>query len=228
MPIATTGEQRALRDSVDAAKGEWADLVRVGFFEVVREGGTVVDLAVMLERAAENLVPGPLLPTALVSVLFPDFDGIAGFGFSPHHVVGAAEATHLLLKDADGWMLVPREQVTVAEFAPVDLSRSLGSVRVDEPGEGADPYDLTAARGDLARLRGEPGADHPAPGVTRYASKTPSMLRRRFTVALRAWVSPTSRTNRFLTIGVVTWQRASRMLIPASANVRDRSSSSRR
>ena len=39
MPIATTGEQRALRDSVDAAKGEWADLVRVGFFEVTREGG---------------------------------------------------------------------------------------------------------------------------------------------------------------------------------------------
>ena len=78
MPIATTGEQRALRDSVDAAKGEWADLVRVGFFEVTREGGTVADLAVMLERAAENLVPGPLLPTALVSVLVPGFDGIAG------------------------------------------------------------------------------------------------------------------------------------------------------
>lgn len=140
MPIATTGEQRALRDSVDAAKGEWADLVRVGFFEVTREGGTVADLAVMLERAAENLVPGPLLPTALVSVLFPDFDGIAGFGFSPQHVVGAAEATHVLVRDGS-WRLVPVGQVTGLEA--VDLSRSLGSVVVDAPGvEVDDPTDL--------------------------------------------------------------------------------------
>lgn len=142
MPIATTGEQRALRDSVDAARGEWADLVEVGFFEVTREGGTVADLAVMLERAAENLVPGPLLPTALVSVLFPGFEGIAGFGFSSHHVVGAAEATHLLLK-TDNWMLVPAAQVTVTPLKAVDHSRSLGSVVVGEPGEAvADPTDL--------------------------------------------------------------------------------------
>ncbi|MEV6236177.1 acyl-CoA dehydrogenase family protein [Lentzea sp. NPDC051838] len=140
MPIATTGEQRALRDSVDAAKGEWADLVRVGFFEVTREGGTVADLAVMLERAAENLVPGPLLPTALVSVLVPEFDGIAGFGFSSQHVVGAAEATHLLVR-TDSWRLVPASRVTALDS--VDLSRSLGSVQVDEPGvEVADPTDL--------------------------------------------------------------------------------------
>jgi alkylation response protein AidB-like acyl-CoA dehydrogenase len=140
MPIATTGEQRALRDSVDAAKGEWADLVRVGFFEVVREGGTVVDLAVMLERAAENLVPGPLLPTALVSVLVPEFDGIAGFGFSSQHVVGAAEATHVLLK-TDSWRLARVARVT--ELDAVDLSRSLGSVVVTEPGvEVGDPTDL--------------------------------------------------------------------------------------
>ncbi|WP_330275019.1 acyl-CoA dehydrogenase family protein [Lentzea sp. NBC_00516] len=142
MPIATTGEQRALRDSVDAAKGEWADLVKVGFFEVTREGGTVADLTVMLERAAENLVPGPLLPTALVSVLFPDFEGIAGFGFSSQHVVGAAEATHLLLK-TDSWMLVPVEQVSLTALEAVDHSRSLGSAVVNEPGRTVDdPTDL--------------------------------------------------------------------------------------
>lgn len=142
MPIATTGEQRALRDSVDAAKGEWGDLVRVGFFEVTREGGTVADLAVMLERAAENLVPGPLLPTALVSVLRPGFDGIAGFGFSSQHVVGAAEATHLLVR-TDSWMLVPAEQVSVAPLESVDHSRSLARVEVITPGEAvADPTDL--------------------------------------------------------------------------------------
>ncbi|USX54966.1 acyl-CoA dehydrogenase family protein [Lentzea sp. HUAS12] len=142
MPIATTGEQRALRDSVDAAKGEWADLVRVGFFEVTREGGTVADLAVMLERAAENLVPGPLLPTALVSVLLPDFEGIAGFGFSSRHVVGAAEATHLLL-GPDRWSLVAADQVSVTPLEAVDHTRSLGSVVVNGPGQAvADPTDL--------------------------------------------------------------------------------------
>ncbi|MFD5826315.1 acyl-CoA dehydrogenase family protein [Lentzea sp. NPDC060358] len=139
MPIATTGEQRALRDSVDAAKGEWADLVRVGFFEVTREGGTVADLAVMLERAAENLVPGPLLPTALVSVLVPDFDGVAGFGFSPRHVVGATEATHVLVK-TDRWVLAPVGEVTALQA--VDLSRSLGAVRPGEGREVDDPTDL--------------------------------------------------------------------------------------
>ncbi|MFI6095874.1 acyl-CoA dehydrogenase family protein [Lentzea sp. NPDC051213] len=140
MPIAMTGEHHSLRESVDAAKAEWADLVRVGFFEVMREGGTVVDLAVMLERAAENLVPGPLLPTALVSVLFPSFDGVAGFGFSPDHVVGAAEATHVLVR-TDEWRLAPAGQVTEREA--VDLSRSLGSVVVAAPGEVvADPTDL--------------------------------------------------------------------------------------
>ncbi|MGI5498732.1 acyl-CoA dehydrogenase family protein [Lentzea sp. CA-135723] len=142
MPIATTGDQRALRDSVDAAGDEWADLVKVGFFEVTREGGTVAELAVMLERAAENLVPGPLLPTALVSVLFPGFDGIAGFGFSSQQVVGAAEATHLLVK-TDNWMLVPASQVSVTPLESVDHSRSLGSVRVDVPGDVVgDPSDL--------------------------------------------------------------------------------------
>ena len=44
---------------------------------------------------------------------------------------------------------------------------------------------------------------------------------------IRVRVSPTSTTNRFLTIGWLTEQLASRMLIPASANVRDMSSSSR-
>ncbi|KOV86768.1 acyl-CoA dehydrogenase family protein [Nocardia sp. NRRL S-836] len=142
MPIATTDEHHALRESVGAAHGKWADLVRVGFFEVLREGGSVVDLAVMLECAAEHLVPGPLLPTALASALFPDFDGVAGFGFDTEHVIGATEATHLLV-NAGGWMFVPVERTTVTAREAVDLTRSLGSVTVHENGEPvADPTDL--------------------------------------------------------------------------------------
>ncbi len=142
MPIATTDEHHALRQSVSAAHGKWADLVRVGFFEVLREGGSVVDLAVMLERAAEHLVPGPLLPTALAGALFPGFDGVAGFGFDTAHVIGATEATHLLV-NAGGWTFVPVEQTTTTALDAVDLSRSLGSVVVHATGEAvADPTDL--------------------------------------------------------------------------------------
>jgi alkylation response protein AidB-like acyl-CoA dehydrogenase len=75
-----------------------------------------------------------------VSVLVPEFDGVAGFGFSPDHVVGAAEATHVLVR-TDSWRLAPVSRV--AELAAVDLSRSLGSVVVGEPGvEVGDPTDL--------------------------------------------------------------------------------------
>ncbi|ANZ41087.1 acyl-CoA dehydrogenase [Lentzea guizhouensis] len=142
MPIATTDEHRALRDSVSAARGKWEDLVRVGFFEVLREGGDAVDLAVMVEKAAELLVPGPLLPTALASAIVPGFDGTAGFGFDTEHVIGATEATHLLVK-ADHWMLVPAERATVTARDALDLTRSLGSVQVHAEGEPTtDPTDL--------------------------------------------------------------------------------------
>src|SRR4051812_34525663 len=53
------------------------------------------------------------------------------------------------------------------------------------------------------------GHDYAAPGVTRYASNTESMLRRRVIAPLRACVSGTSTTNRFWTIGLETVQRAS-------------------
>ena len=63
--------------------------------------------------------------------------------------------------------------------------------------------------------------------MTRYASKTDSMLRIRPMQVRSDSVSPTSTTKRFFTIGCTTVQRASRMLMPVSANVRERSSSSR-
>src|SRR4029079_14005816 len=68
---------------------------------------------------------------------------------------------------------------------------------------------------------------HQPVGVTRYASKTDSILRIRAMHAFSAAVSPTSTTKRFFTIGCTTVQRASRMLIPDSAKVLDKSSSSR-
>ena len=95
MPIAVTDEQRAVADAVrawatkagplatarsqetapDAWRKHWPDLADLGVFAVAvpehlgGAGGTLVDLAVMLEAAAEVLTPGPLAPTALAAVL---------------------------------------------------------------------------------------------------------------------------------------------------------------
>src|SRR5215211_5920766 len=74
------------------------------------------------------------------------------------------------------------------------------------------------------RVAAAPEADQ-AVGVIRYASKTESRLRSRVMHCLSCFVSPTSTTKRFLTIGCLVVQEASRMFIPPSANVRERSSS---
>src|ERR1700730_2155065 len=65
------------------------------------------------------------------------------------------------------------------------------------------------------------------PGVTRKASKTESMLRRRLIVVLSVWVSAHSTTKRLRIIGGFAVHCASTMFIPASEKVRERSSNRR-
>ena len=94
MPIATDAEQRAAADAVrrwaaksvpvataraaeDAPDGwrkHWSELADLGLFAVAvpesagGAGGRMADLAVMIEAAAEALVPGPVAPTALAAL----------------------------------------------------------------------------------------------------------------------------------------------------------------
>ncbi|MCK0093013.1 acyl-CoA dehydrogenase [Rhodococcus sp. HNM0563] len=94
MSIAMTEEQRAVQASVrawsrgvepvsrirrdpgDAWREGWASLAELGLFAVaVPEeagglGATVVDLAVMLEQAAHELAPGPVVTTAVAALVF--------------------------------------------------------------------------------------------------------------------------------------------------------------
>ncbi|MGW0517394.1 acyl-CoA dehydrogenase family protein [Crossiella sp. NPDC003009] len=98
MSIAVTAEQQALRESVlaygrdghavaavraqengdPAWRRLWPGLVDLGLFgiavpeELGGAGGTVLDLAVALEAAAEALIPGPVLPTALAGLVLAD------------------------------------------------------------------------------------------------------------------------------------------------------------
>jgi 3-oxochol-4-en-24-oyl-CoA dehydrogenase len=62
-PVATTALARP------AWAGPLAELAAVGVFAIPHEGGTVTDLAVALEQLAWALAPGPVLPTALASLL---------------------------------------------------------------------------------------------------------------------------------------------------------------
>jgi alkylation response protein AidB-like acyl-CoA dehydrogenase len=103
VPIATTAEQRAAADSVrswaagadtigtvraqeqDPAswRKNWAELAELGVFAMALPesvggvGATVTDLSCVLEQAADALVPGPLLGTALAGLL------VAGTGRAP-------------------------------------------------------------------------------------------------------------------------------------------------
>jgi 3-oxochol-4-en-24-oyl-CoA dehydrogenase len=96
MPIATTDDQRAVADAlrawgastkpVAAVRAQeddpagwrttWAGLANLGTFAVALPesvggaGGSIADLAVMLEQAAALLTPGPVLTTALAGLLF--------------------------------------------------------------------------------------------------------------------------------------------------------------
>jgi 3-oxochol-4-en-24-oyl-CoA dehydrogenase len=84
VPIAMTQEQRALQASLrdwakrtapvavarqGASTALLADLAALGVFAIPLDGGTVTDLAAALEQLAGALAPGPVLPTALASLL---------------------------------------------------------------------------------------------------------------------------------------------------------------
>lgn len=188
MPIAMTDEQRAVQAALRewAAKAErpvhWPDLARLGVFSLTRpeEGGSLVDLAAVLEQAADSLVPGPVLPTALAGVLLARcepgdllprlVDGSAtaavalGGGLRARRradgglvvdgevgpVLGAGGVSHLLLCAEGTWFVVSADEVDVAGSSPVDFSRPLAHVCLDDVavppdrvlGELPDPTDL--------------------------------------------------------------------------------------
>jgi alkylation response protein AidB-like acyl-CoA dehydrogenase len=99
-------------------------------------GGSVLDQAVALEACARELVPGPLLSTAVASLVAPAAEMGEGGAVAVVHESGLvgdlAGATHLL--GADG--LVP-----IADATPhvgVDLTRRYGAVALGP----AEPRDL--------------------------------------------------------------------------------------
>ena len=79
-------------------------------------GGTVLDVAVALEACAHELVPGPLLSTAVAASLLGEtpFAGDPRRGrrrghraLSPRPCGDLAGATHVLAPDGDEWRIAP-------------------------------------------------------------------------------------------------------------------------
>ncbi|AWK70839.1 acyl-CoA dehydrogenase [Rhodococcus oxybenzonivorans] len=101
MTIATTEEQRAAAGSIqawarstdplvtvrqgpaDSWRTSWSSFASLGIFSVAvpdavgGSGAEIVDLAAMIEQAATELVPGPVLPTALAALVVGRSSGAA-------------------------------------------------------------------------------------------------------------------------------------------------------
>jgi alkylation response protein AidB-like acyl-CoA dehydrogenase len=180
--IAITEEQLAIQGSLrevstragmldcvrimETRPGEWAAhwpaLAALGLFAVtVPErlggiGGSLVDQAAALEQAAEDLVPGPVLPTVLATLLITDDDLLAdlaagrlaaGVALAPASVVvdsdrltgtvdlvlGAHPDALLVLGAGDDWFVVETHAPGL-ELTPVpaaDFSRPLARLVLD-------------------------------------------------------------------------------------------------
>ncbi|CAM4478238.1 acyl-CoA dehydrogenase [Nocardia ninae] len=182
MTIATTDEHKAVQESMRGWAGSvrpiatmrtdpstfwrayWPGLADLGIFRVaVAEdsggaGGSVADLAVLVEQAAHDLVGGPVLATALANLITAGrldeqlpcgvaLDFVVGAEVSVpaaadellltgswDSVLGAAPETAVLLPistpDGQRWALLPpdAEGLRVEPLSPLDLSTPLARV----------------------------------------------------------------------------------------------------
>ena len=149
------------RGRPDAWRAPYDGLARLGIFGVAvpedlgGAGGTVEDLLAMVDEAAAALVPGPVAPTALATLVVTDetlldalvsgvrtagvalrsdivLDGDRASGTAEYVLGGLADAV-LLLPAGDRWIVVDAgaDGVTVENLAATDFSRPLARVRLD-------------------------------------------------------------------------------------------------
>ncbi|MEU5844146.1 acyl-CoA dehydrogenase [Rhodococcus sp. NPDC047139] len=191
MSIATTEEQRAVQASVQAWsravdpistirrggdatwRDGWSSLAELGIFgvavpeEVGGFGATAVDLAVMLEGAARELAPGPVLTTAVAALVF----GRAGDSVAKTaaRLAEGAVPTALALDSCvaaepagDGFVLRGDAGPAVAAEAGIAVVVRVESdpeverwalVEADDPGLHVEPLDTIDASRALARVR---------------------------------------------------------------------------
>jgi len=134
-------------------------------------GGSVLDVAVALEACAHELVPGPLLSTAVAASLLGETDFAseladgAAVAIALSHLAGdLAGASHVLVQDGDTWEIAPISSAKPA--LGVDLSRRYGAVTA---GDGVVVPGLTT---ELVRRTYVTHAAAEAAGIARWCLET--------------------------------------------------------
>jgi alkylation response protein AidB-like acyl-CoA dehydrogenase len=115
---------RAAEDDPTAAFAEITAAVdEMGLLSITGDGGSLTDLAIAVEACASALLPGPLLGSAVASVLLPDSSGPVALSLDGHLVHDAPGASHALLAREDDVVLVPLDGVELEPASNPDLTR---------------------------------------------------------------------------------------------------------
>ena len=132
------------------------------------QGAGLVELAVVLEELGRAVAPGPFLPTALAAALIEEAgddkqraawlpglvsgETIGAVAFSGRPVLGAALADVFVLpaeREADGWWVATRDDVTVEPLPSFDPTRRVAAVTVT--GKLSDDHRLGGLESDRVR-----------------------------------------------------------------------------
>lgn len=134
----TLATVRAMEASPDAWRRHWPAVTDLGLLSITADGGTLADQAAAVEEAAHRLVPGPVLPSVLTTVLLGAPMGIA-LGAGDVTVTDGRATGNLtpvmfadgpvLFRDGDTWFTGTG---AVTPLTPVDFSRPLCRVRFDD------------------------------------------------------------------------------------------------
>jgi 3-oxochol-4-en-24-oyl-CoA dehydrogenase len=145
----TLATVRAMETSPDAWRHHWPTVTDLGLLSITADGGTLADQAAAIEEAARRLVPGPVLPSVLTTVLLGAPMGIALQAGDVTVTDGRASGDLTPVMFADGPVLFRGGDTwftgtgSVTPLTPVDFSRPLGRVRFDDVPVTATDLDTT-------------------------------------------------------------------------------------
>jgi alkylation response protein AidB-like acyl-CoA dehydrogenase len=135
----TLATVRAMETDPNAWTKHSAMVTELGLCTITQDGGTLADQASAITAAAQHLVPGPILPAALGSLL--NLPLVTAVALDPGDlsltgdrvtgttspVIGAGE--HVLLRVENAWYTV---QHPLTPLTPLDFSRPLGRLTLDD------------------------------------------------------------------------------------------------
>lgn len=129
---------REMETAPDAWTRIWPAVTELGLLTITADGGTLADQAAAVEEAARHLVPGPVLPSVLTTVLLGAPMGVAlavgDVTVADGRVTGnltpvMSGGGPVLFRGGDDWFTATG---TATALTPVDFSRPLDRLRFDD------------------------------------------------------------------------------------------------